>query len=172
VVGHYALHYPITDFAVSLLVVAAFVDLLGRALERPDWRIAVDWLLFTGFAGGVAAMCTGLWLATDHDHSNPDTLSLHRWFAYSTVCTAAIALAARIFERRLPKLSVMKTAALAIAAALVCCTGYVGGRMTHSSRGNHVHTHDHDSTADPPVQSGRLQPTELAPGPHVEDPAQ
>lgn len=148
--GQYVLHYPITDFAVSLVVLAAFVDLLGRALERPHWKVAVDWLLMTGFAGGLAAMGTGLWLAVDHHPANEDTQSLHQWFAYSTVGATAIAVAARLFERRLPSLGALRTAALAIAAGLVCCTGYVGGRMTHSGGGGHVHTHDHPQLPEEP----------------------
>lgn len=161
-IGHYVLHYPVTDFAVSLIVLAAFVDLLGRLLERPQWKIAVDWLLFTGFAAGVAALGTGLWLVSVHDHANPDTVSLHRWFAYSTVGAAAIAVAARVFQHRVPKLNFLRTAALAIAAGLVCCTGYVGGKMTHSSRSTHVHTHDHGAHELAP-ESESPEPTETAP---------
>jgi len=157
VVGNYAFHYPVTDFAVSLLVVAAFVDMLGRALERPHWRVAVDWLLFTGFAGALAALGTGLWLDKDHGHSNADTLSLHRWFAFSTIGATTIAVSARILERRMPKLGAVRTTALAVAAGLVCCTGYVGGRMTHSGRNSHVHTHD----ADPGESEGAEPPTPL-----------
>lgn len=168
-VGGYVLHYPITDFAVSLLVVAAFVDLLGRALERPQWRIAVDWLLFTGFAGAVAALGTGLWLVSAHNHQSADTLSLHRWFAFSTVGAAAIAVAARLSDRRLPRLGMLRTAALAIAAGLVCCTGYVGGRMTHLTRTDHAHTHDH-GTEEPAPDAERSPPTESAPAPLAENP--
>lgn len=164
-IGDYVLHYPVTDFAVSLIVVAAFVDLLGRALERPNWKVAVDWLLFTGFAGGLAALGTGLWLVAAQDHANDDTLSLHRWFAYSTLCAAAIAVAARMFERRLPKLNLLRTAALAIAAGLVCCTGYVGGKMTHSARGGHVHTHDEHGVQEPALEES-VQPTESVPAPN------
>lgn len=160
-VGQYALHYPITDFAVSLVVLAAFVDLLGRALERPHWKVAVDWLLFTGFAGALAAMGTGLWLVADHHPSNEDRQSLHQWFAYTTVCATAIAVAARLFERRLPRLGALRTAALAIAAGLVCCIGYVGGRMTHSGAGGHVHTHDRAERPEPAVEE---------PSSHAEEP--
>ncbi len=168
-VGYYVLHYPITDFAVSLIVVAAFIDLLGRLLERPHWRVAVDWLLFSGFASGLAAMGTGLWLASAHDG---DTVSLHRSFAFGTVCVTAVAVAARVFERRLPRLGVVRTAALAIAAGLVCCTGYVGGKMTHSARGNHVHVHDDDGTQQPALELETSQPTESGPPNHVANPAQ
>jgi uncharacterized membrane protein len=152
VFGQYVLHYPITDFAVSLVVLAAFIDLLGRGLERPQWQIAVDWLLFTGFAAGLAAMGTGLWLVTDHHPANEDTMWLHRSFAYSTVCATGIAVAARSFERRVPRLGALRTLALAIAAGLVCCTGYIGGRMTHAGGGNHVHTHDGTEPQEPALE--------------------
>ena len=48
------MHYPLTNFAVSLLAIAALIDLAARLLDRPQWNVAVDWLLFAGFAGAVA----------------------------------------------------------------------------------------------------------------------
>lgn len=145
--GDYVLHYPLTDFAVSLLTVAALVDLASRLLARPQWNIAVDWLLLTGFAGALAAVGSGMWLVAVQHHPHDDTLSLHHWFAYGTLATATVAVAARLFQRRVPKLSLLRTAALLISALLVSCAGFVGGKMAHAPAGTHVHTHGGEERA-------------------------
>lgn len=139
--GNHVLHYPLTDFAVSLLALAALVDVAGRVLRRPQWSIAVDWLLYTGFAGAVAAVGSGLWLVYVQNHPHDETLSLHHYFAYGTLATSAIAVAARLFQGRVPKLGLLRTAALVISAGLVSGAGFVGGTMAHPAAGTHTHTH-------------------------------
>ena len=141
-IGNYALHYPLTDFAVSLLAVAALVDVLGRILDRPQWRIAVDWLLFTGFAGVLAAVGSGLWLVSAQRHEHGDALSVHHYFAYATLGVTSVAVVARSLQGRLPKLGFVRTIALVLAAFLVSCAGFVGGKMSHSSGRGHLHTHE------------------------------
>lgn len=137
--GNYILHFPLTDFAVSLLAVAALVDIAARLLARTQWESAVDWLLFTGFAGTAAAVGSGLWLVSASGHPHDDTLSLHHKFAYGTLATATIAVAARLLQRRITKLAWLRTVALAVSALLVSCAGYVGGKMSHGTSSGHSH---------------------------------
>jgi uncharacterized membrane protein len=159
VVGNYVLHYPLTDFAVSLLALAALVDVTCRLFARPQWQIAVDCLLFAGFAGAVAAVGSGLWLVAVQPHSHGNTLSLHHYFAYGTLGAATVAVVARAFQGRIPKLGLLRTAALLIAALLVSCAGYVGGTMAHPPRGSHTHTHDDEMDHDPEGKMPDMQPT-------------
>lgn len=150
--GDYILHFPLTDFAVSLLAVAALVDVATRVFARPHWTAAVDWMLFTGFVGVLAAVGSGLWLVTASAHPHDDTLSLHHWFAYSTLAVATIAVAARVLQQRIPKLAWLRTIALATAALLVSCTGFVGGKMSHGRVSGHSHDgmeHEPSGTSDP-----------------------
>jgi uncharacterized membrane protein len=159
VVGNYVFHYPLTDFAISLLALAALVDVTSRLLARPQWQIAVDWLLFAGFVGAMAAVGSGLWLVAVQPHSHGDTLSLHHYFAYGALGAATVAVVARTFQGRIPKLGLLRTTALLIAALLVSCAGYVGGTMAHPPRGSHTHTHDDDMGHDPEGKMPEMQPT-------------
>lgn len=148
--GNYVLHYPLTDFAVSLLALAALVDLAARVFQRPQWSVAVDWLLYAGFGGAVMAVGSGLWLVSAQDHGHDATLSLHHYFAYGTLGVSAVAVAARLFQERVPKLALLRTAALLVSALLVSAAGFVGGKMAHPVAGTHMHTHggeemDHDA---------------------------
>ena len=156
-IGDYILHFPLTDFAVSLLALAALVDVGALVLGRPQWAVAVDWLLFAGFAGAVAAVGSGLWLVAAQNHPHDDLLTLHHYFAYGTLGAATVAVAARILQRRVPKLSWLRTSALAIAALLVSCAGFVGGKMSHGQSGGHSHddmVHD-TGTTQPPASTDR-----------------
>ena len=116
--GDYVLHYPTTDFAVSLLVVAALLDIGGRVWKRTAWEAAADVLLFLGFAGAIASVGSGLWLVAAGDHGHARELDLHHWFAYAATGVAALAVPLRTLQRRRPHLATVKTVALAVSAAL------------------------------------------------------
>ena len=151
-IGDYVLHFPITDFAVSLLVIAALIDVGRLALRRPQWTAAVDLLAFLGFGGALAAVrrsprravATGWWLASAQDHGDSRTLSIHHWLAYGTLGVSAVAVAARLFEARVRKLAAVRTTALLVAAGLVSGAGFFGGRMAH---GGDAHAHPTETGA-------------------------
>lgn len=174
VLGDYILHFPLTDFAVSLLVVGALVEIGSRFLGRSQWQIAVDWFLFAGFAGAVAAVGSGLWLVAAQAHPHDDALSLHHYFAYSTLGAATVAVASRLLQRRAPRLAVLRTAALVLAALLVSGAGYVGGKMAHPKGTAHSHeamghetaghAHDEDSTHESPPPTSGGSETSAPPG--------
>lgn len=143
--GNYILHFPLTDFAVSLLAVAALVDVASRLFRRAGWSSATDWLLFTGFGGTLVAIGSGLWLVAASNHPHDATLDLHHKFAYGTLATATIAVAARVFQTRSPKLAWVRTIALVVAALLVSGAGFVGGKMSHgTTEGGHSHEQGQD----------------------------
>lgn len=149
-IGDYVLHFPLTDFAVSLLVLAAVLDVAQRVLSRPSWRVAVDVLLVTGFIGALVSVGSGLWLLAGSDHPHDATLSLHHWFAYGALAAASAAVTARLLERRSRVFGVVRTSTLVIAAGLVSGAGFYGGKMAHggdatmagapSSAGDHERT--------------------------------
>ncbi len=143
-IGDYILHFPLTDFAVSLLVIAALIDVGGRLLGRATWTVAVDVLLATGFTGALAAVGSGLWLLAGSDHPHDLTLSRHHWFAYGALAAASAAVVARLLQRRWPSFAAARTAMLVIAAGLVSGAGFYGGKMAHPAAGGD-HGHDADS---------------------------
>lgn len=137
--GDYVLHFPVTDFAVSLLAVAALIELGRIFLRRPQWATAVDILLLLGFGGAMASVLTGLWLTSAGSHPHTRALDIHHWFAYGTLGVSAVAVAARAFEARSGKLATVKTVALVISAALVSGAGFYGGKMAHGDEAGHSH---------------------------------
>lgn len=162
-IGDYVLHFPLTDFAVSLLALAALIDVASRVLGRPQWQVAVDWLLFAGFGGALAAVGSGLWLVDAAHHPHDDLLTLHHYFAYGTLAAATVAVGARLLQRRTPKLSWLRTIALIASTLLVSSAGFVGGKMAHGKTTGHSHD-------DPVHEPGTMQPS--APQPEGTTPGQ
>ena len=149
--GDYVLHYPITDFAVSLLAVAALIELGRIVLRRPSWAPAVDLLLYLGFGGAIAAVGTGLWLTSVEDHGHSRSLTIHHYFAYSTLGFATVAVIARALEARKGAFAKLKTGALLVSAALVSGAGFYGGSMAHGAREDGAHAHPDDPPPAKPV---------------------
>ncbi len=129
--GDYILHYPLTDFAVSLLAIAALIEIGRLVLKRAAWSTAVDLLLVGGFIGALVAVGSGLWLVSEQAHAHDDLLSVHHWFAYSTLAAASASVVARLLQKRSPVFAGVKTVTLVIAAALVSGAGFYGGKMAH-----------------------------------------
>ena len=143
--GDYVVHFPVTDFATSLLFVAALVE-IGRILfHRPGWSATVDILLVGGFLGALASVGSGLWLVASSDHAHDNLLSTHHVFAYGALSAATLSVVARLLQRRSSKLAVLKTAALVVAAGLVSVAGYYGGKMSHADKSHE--RDDHRMTA-------------------------
>lgn len=127
----YILHYPLTDFAVSLLAVAALIELGRLAFKRAAWSTAVDLLLVGGFIGALVAVGSGLWLVSEQAHAHDDLLSVHHWFAYGTLAAASTSVVAQLLQKRSPVFAGVKTVTLVIAATLVSAAGFYGGKMAH-----------------------------------------
>ncbi len=124
--GDYILHYPLTDFAVSLLAVAALIEIGRLVLKRADWSTVVDVLLVGGFIGALVAVGSGLWLVSEQAHAHDDLLSVHHWFAYGTLAAASASVVARLLQKGSPVFAKVKTLTLMIAAALVSGAGLRG----------------------------------------------
>lgn len=139
--GDYILHFPLTDFAVSLLAVAALIDVARLVLKRGAWTTTVDLLLVAGFLGALAAVGSGLWLVSAQVHIHDDLLSVHHWFAYGTLAAASASVIARLLQKRSPAFAAIKTTALVLSALLVSGAGFYGGRMAHPAG----ETTDHDA---------------------------
>ena len=78
---------------------------------------------------------------------------------------AVIAVAARLFQARIPALAWVRTISLVVAAFLVSGAGFVGGTMSHGSMGGHSHdggdAHDMPTTphhGETPVPADPGQP--------------
>lgn len=137
--GDYVLHFPLTDFAVSLLAIAALIEVARVVLKRPAWAVAVDVLLVSGFLGALAAVGSGLWLVSTELHVHDDLLSIHHRFAYGTLATASASMIARLLQKRSPVLGAIKTVTLLVSALLVSGAGFYGGKMAHPPVGTPSH---------------------------------
>jgi hypothetical protein len=161
VLGDYVLHFPLTDFAVSLLVLAAFIDIGRLILKRPSWTTTVDVLLVTGFLGALAAIGSGLWLVSTQLHVHDDLLATHHWFAYGTLGAASASVVARLLQKRSPVFGAIKTATLVVAALLVSGAGFYGGKMAHpvgEAPHHDAMPHDHGSPRDEMAPQEGAQP--------------
>ncbi len=132
--GDYILHFPLTDFAVSLLAIAALIDVGRLVLKRAAWSTAVDILLVAGFLGALAAVGSGLWLVSSQAHAHDELLSMHHWFAYGTLAAASASVLSRLLEKRWAVFGALKTGTLVLAALLVSAAGFYGGKMAHPAR--------------------------------------
>lgn len=146
--GDYVFHYPITDFSVALLVIAALFQITCLVLKRPQWQVIADATLVVGFLGSLAAVGTGMWLVAVSDHGRSKD-----WFAYSGLGVAAIATLALAMSKRRPGLAKLKIIALVIAAGLVSTAGFFGGKMAHPANEQGPHTHGDDGTQMQPNES-------------------
>jgi len=72
-----------------------------------------------------------LWLVSSTGAGHSDQLSRRHWFAYSGLAMTVLAGLARLLRGRIPKMHLVQTAALVVAAALVSIAGYYGGAMAH-----------------------------------------
>ena len=157
-IDDYVLHFPLTDFPVAFLVLAALVE-CGRLAFRRPWTLVVDVLLLFGWLGALVAVGSGLWLVAIMQVDHADELAVHHYFAYATLGAATIAGVARLLVTRRPKLAVLKTLGILASALLVSGAGFVGGAMAHSS--------EHDMPGAPSQASG----SEGAPPATVPQPA-
>lgn len=137
--GDYILHFPLTDFAVSLLAVAALIEVARLVVKRPAWAATVDVLLVTGFLGALAAVGSGLWLVSTELHVHDDLLSIHHWFAYGTLAAASASMIARLLQKRSPVFGAIKTVTLLLSALLVSGAAFYGGKMAHPPPGTPSH---------------------------------
>lgn len=159
-IGDYVLHFPLTDFAVSLLALAALIDVARLVLRRASWATTVDVLLVTGFLGALAAVGSGLWLVAAHAHVHDDLLSIHHWFAYGTLATASVSVIARLLQKRSAVFGPIKTATLVLSALLVSGAGFYGGKMAHPADDIGGHEAPHDETM--PAEHGAMPPRDAA----------
>ena len=159
--GDYVFHYPLTDFAVGLLAIAALLEGGRIVLKRPQWQTAIDLLLWLGFGGAVASVLSGLWLVSASGHGHTRELTLHHYFAYGTLGVAALGVVAHLGQRKQPRLAGVKTVALFASAALVSAAGYFGGAMAHP-KGHADDGHDMAQPAHPDMgsQSDHGHPTD------------
>lgn len=162
--GDYILHFPLTDFAVSLLAIAALIDVARLVLKRAGWITAVDILLVGGFLGALAAVGSGLWLVSSQAHARDELLSMHHWFAYGTLAAASASILCRLLEKRAPVFAVLKTGTLVLAALLVSGAGFYGGKMAHPA-GAPSHHDDVPHEAMTPVQHGAMPPDAMTNAP-------
>ncbi len=118
-------HPIVIHFPVALLIVALFVEILGRTPLAKGWRNQGGLLLWIGTIGAVVAVLFGYTLGIV-DEWRSSTFDTHQWTGIGVAATALLATLFRSVDRQ--GLSLL---ALAVSVGFVSVAGYMGGELTH-----------------------------------------
>jgi uncharacterized membrane protein len=116
------LHPMIVHFPISMLVVALFMEVLGR--KSDSFRAGIRLLVFIGAISAVVSVVFGLLLSNTGDYGS-DTLALHQWVGIGTMVFAGITALAYIKQNRFRK------ALLTFTVIGVTVAGHLGAGLTH-----------------------------------------
>ncbi|MEO8451612.1 MAG: DUF2231 domain-containing protein [Gemmatimonadota bacterium] len=151
------IHLPLVAF-----VLAALLDLLDLRRKNTEWHRAATLMWWIAFAGGAAAVTTGLIAYNRVDHSDHahEAMILHRNVAFAAL---SVLLVAGIVRWRVPRLRL--SVILGVVGALgLGFAGYLGGELVYT-HGLGISTRNLDAIMD--ARGGHQhneQPTEAAPG--------
>ena len=128
--GH--LHPIIVHFPVSLLLMAALMELFTYRRFQSPLRSGINWLVFIGAGGAVVSAAFGWLLATAGSYGG-DTFITHQWTGFAT---AVLGLLTAVFLReaiRTGRADLRKAyrVILLIATIGVSVAGHYGGSLTH-----------------------------------------
>ena len=127
-------HPLLVHLPITLLLLAALLEVMSRSERFADLRPAVSFVLFLGTASAVFAVVAGLLLSLSGDYGGDD-LWWHKWLG---IGVAVGALVAYFYKRRtlrteaIPDRRIYR-GALASAAVLLVAASHFGGSLTHGS---------------------------------------
>lgn len=129
------IHPMVVHFAIALLIVAVFLDLLGKVANQPSLHSAAFVNLALGGVFAIAAVAAGMLaevrlLITPAVHQVLDT---HKLLGFSACGGIVLLLAWRLFERgRFPRRGGLAYLAAGLAVAgLVGGAGYFGSKLVY-----------------------------------------
>jgi len=146
-------HRLLVHFPVALFLIAALFQLLALWRRSAALQLAAKANLVTGAAIGI---CTALFGYLASGEFADDLLETHELVAFATVGVAAVVAVLWLWKPTEPrgKGGFLALAGLAVVAAGVAVTGYLGGSMAH---GHGVHG--------PLFRAAASAPSAQAPGP-------
>ncbi|MDQ6813277.1 MAG: DUF1549 domain-containing protein [Bacteroidota bacterium] len=126
------LHPLVVHFPVTMLLVAAIMELFTLKNFQSKLRPAINLFLTTGVVTALISVVFGFLLATSGDYGK-DSLNLHRW---SSIITAVLAISSlfllyRVLKKKDVHLIKAYRVILVIAGAGVCIAGHFGASLTH-----------------------------------------
>ncbi len=126
------LHPLAVHFPVTLLLLAAILELFTLKKFKSALRPGINLLVITGVISAVISVVFGLFLSKDGDYG-ADLLSLHQWTGIATASLGAIALffLLRVVRNNQPALIKPYRSVLFICAVGVSVAGHFGASLTH-----------------------------------------
>ena len=131
--GH--LHPLLVHFPVSLLVLAAGIELFTFRNFNGALRPAVSLLLYTGAASAAVSVICGLLLNATETYGS-DSLQLHQWTGIAVAVLAPVAAWAnyRIVKKNQPGLINVYRSLLFVTTIGVAAAGHLGANITHGNQ--------------------------------------
>jgi uncharacterized membrane protein/mono/diheme cytochrome c family protein len=128
------LHPLAVHFPVSLLLIAALLELFTFKNFRSKLRPGINILLAGGVAAAFVSVVFGLLLARSGDYGK-DILSLHQWTSITTTILGATSLffLYRIYKKKDIKLIKPYRVILILAGVGVSVAGHLGAALTHGT---------------------------------------
>lgn len=135
-IADYVLHFPLTDFAIVLVIVGACFELAARFTSNELWDKIARAMLILGSAGIALTISSGLWLVstTDHGGHHGDALDTHRLLGLSAGVLVLLTLMFHLARNKVPAAIAGRTVAYVLAAALTAAAAFAGGQMAHGGQ--------------------------------------
>src|SRR5690606_19824718 len=126
------MHPMLVHFPVSLLLIAALMELLTYRRFQSQLRTGINWLVFIGGSIAVSAALCGWLLAWTGEYGG-DTFYAHQWSGTATAVLGALAglsLWGVVYKRRLFFIKTYQITLL-LSSVGVFLAGHYGGSLTH-----------------------------------------
>ncbi|MFB2120093.1 DUF1549 domain-containing protein [Parapedobacter sp. 2B3] len=126
------MHPMLVHFPVSLLLIAAVMELLTFRRFQSQLRAGINWLVFIGSLSAVIAASCGWLLAWTGEYGG-DTFYAHQWSGTATAVLGALAgllLWAVVRKKRLAFIKAYQVTLL-LSSVGVFLAGHYGGSLTH-----------------------------------------
>lgn len=126
-------HPPMVNFPIGLLTAAAVAELLLALTKRPTFAAAVNFCVWFGGIGAIAAAVLGWFFGGFHLVDDDWILTTHRWVGTSTALWALLLLWLNLRSQTSGREGGRQTfrAALFAGAGLASAAGFLGGAMVY-----------------------------------------
>ncbi len=126
------LHPMMVHFPVSLLLIAACMEVFTFRRFQSPLRTGINWLVFIGSTGALFAALCG-WLLAKSGSYGGETFEAHRWAGIATAVLGTLAASLLLIAIRTKRLGLIRVyqALLLLATAGVSLAGHYGGSLTH-----------------------------------------
>lgn len=128
------LHPLVVHFPVTLLLVAALLELFTIKNFQSKLRPAINLLLMAGVGTAIVSVAFGLLLARGGDYGK-ETLNLHQWtgIAAAGLGACSLILLYNVLKKNKQRLITPYRTVILLAGFGVCIAGHFGAALTHGS---------------------------------------